>query len=69
MNLVKIPGYDGRYTIDTDTGYVYNNEGKQLKPEDTKKGPRVELRHLGQRYKPLVFDLLESIKEADNENG
>lgn len=55
-----MPGYGGRYLINY-SGEVINKEGHRIKPEDSKDGPRVELRCLGQRDKPLVKDLVRMV--------
>lgn len=61
-----IPEYDGRYLISAN-GDVCNSDGHHIKPFDSKDGPRVELRHLGQRDRPLIQDLINQVWGDQNE--
>lgn len=58
--LKSIPGYDGAYSITPD-GSVVNRNGKVLKSIPSKDGPRVELRHNGQRERVLVKDIIQEV--------
>lgn len=61
MNMLRpIPGYEDAYFITPD-GMVVNRNNKVLKPIPSKDGPRVELRHNGQRERILVQDILREV--------
>ena len=61
-----IPEYEGRYLISAN-GDVCNSDGHHIKPFDSKDGLRVELRHLGQRDRPLIRDLISQAWEDQDE--
>ena len=65
MSRLPIPGYEG-YSIDPETGLVYNSDGHNLKPIQSKQGPRVELRRPGIRERLLVDELVRRVVHEDS---
>lgn len=63
----EIPGYP-YYSISKD-GVVINRKGHEIKPTQSKEGPRVELRVDGQRERPLVSELVKVTWGVDTNEG
>lgn len=65
-SLTPVPGYEGVYYI-TPSGDIVNRNNNVLKTFPTKHGDAVELRSRGQRERILVSELIEKVKDS-NEN-